>query len=281
MSENASQLKQRFTTGKTVTSESMNAMVDALAVSSTTKETLKSYFETGDKPTQAQFYELIDAIFEQQAFDTLNWIDVSTYIYGKYEQSQNIVFTNNNATDCDGQSNSILVNSVMSNTSTNLKALNQILGHTASVFGSITSIKFAIEVQVVANSSAYPFARAVTYTVQMPFMYQQPSMLWNNATREEFYKNQAFNTPLGQIIDVPYPYNDLTLYMVPFISVYDNLNGAYACAVFVIMSPQKSSVAYDFLDDAPSFTSTVSIKSKVTGAWILDSNYCKITTAVS
>ena len=66
MSETADQLKARFTTGKTVTSESMNAMVDALAVSSTTKETLKSYFETGDKPTQAQFYELIDAIFEQQ-----------------------------------------------------------------------------------------------------------------------------------------------------------------------------------------------------------------------
>ena len=66
MSETADQLKARFTTNSTVTSESMNAMVDALAVSSTTKETLKSYFETGDKPTQAQFYELIDTIFEQQ-----------------------------------------------------------------------------------------------------------------------------------------------------------------------------------------------------------------------
>ena len=65
MSETADQLKARFTTGKTVTSESMNALVDAISASSTTKETLKSYFETGDKPTQAQFYELIDAIFEQ------------------------------------------------------------------------------------------------------------------------------------------------------------------------------------------------------------------------
>ena len=66
MSETADQLKARFTAGKTVTSESMNAVVDALAVSSTTKETLKSYFETGDKPTQAQFYSLIDAIFAQK-----------------------------------------------------------------------------------------------------------------------------------------------------------------------------------------------------------------------
>ena len=65
MSETADQLKARFTTGKTVTSESMNALVNAISASSTTKETLKSYFETGDKPTQAQFYELIDAIFEQ------------------------------------------------------------------------------------------------------------------------------------------------------------------------------------------------------------------------
>ena len=66
MSETSDQLKARFTTGKTVTSESMNALVDAISASSTTKETLKSYFETGDKPTQAQFYELIDAIFAQR-----------------------------------------------------------------------------------------------------------------------------------------------------------------------------------------------------------------------
>lgn len=69
MAETSDQLKARFTKGSTVTSADMNALVNAMTVASSTKETLKSYFETGDRPTQAQFYELIDAIFEQQG----NW----------------------------------------------------------------------------------------------------------------------------------------------------------------------------------------------------------------
>lgn len=170
MSENASQLKTRFTTGKTVTSESMNAMVDALAVSSTTKETLKSYFETGDKPTQAQFYELIDAIFEQQTFDALNWTDATSYISSTTEITRTITFKNQNAINFDQQNNSILVFDYFSNYySTSALQLHQLFGHTLATIATMTPIvgvKFTMTVKVGEN----PHIQSVgtkTYEVTM------------------------------------------------------------------------------------------------------------------
>lgn len=44
-----------------------------------TKTTLKSYFETGDKPTQAQFADLIDSCYNVQQYEDLSlWPDNSS-----------------------------------------------------------------------------------------------------------------------------------------------------------------------------------------------------------
>lgn len=41
-----------------------------------TRATLKSFFETGDKPTQSQFYDLIDSLFHKTE-DSVNWTEVA------------------------------------------------------------------------------------------------------------------------------------------------------------------------------------------------------------
>lgn len=41
-----------------------------------TRATLKSFFETGDKPTQAQFYDLIDSLFHKTE-DSVNWTEIA------------------------------------------------------------------------------------------------------------------------------------------------------------------------------------------------------------
>ena len=286
MSENASQLKTRFTTGKTVTSESMNAMVDALAVSSTTKETLKSYFETGDKPTQAQFYELIDAIFEQQTFDALNWIDATSYIYSTTEITRTITFKNQNAINFDQQNNSILVYDCFSNYySSSALQLQQLFGHTLATIATmapIVGVKFTMTIKVGANQHIQSIGTK-TYEVTMPYIFQQTSLFRSYATRTTLRAAaHAFASPIGLCNTESFgftPYNDLMLYANPFIMCYDNLNQLSIGATFAVMNVTKPPYEFDFINDGGGVNVSVPIVTKITKASVLNARNC--TTIVS
>lgn len=273
MSETSDQLKARFTTGHVVNQSDMSAMVEALAVTSSTKETLKSYFETGDKPTQAQFYELIDAIFAQQKTD-MNWVDATSYANTKYETTANVPWSNSAAATFDGQTNSILQCNVMSNTSSPGRELINLFGHVISALGSIVQVRFVLKLKLAQNAYSYvsPFAGELNYTVTMPYMYSQTSFIDIYSTRADLQNLGSMQHPIGACNQGEfgyYPFPQLYLFCIPYILVYDNLNRMAIGATFLIMDPLKQSMAFDFVQDAGDFNFSFDVISKLTKVEVL------------